>query len=449
MSYYFISYTIFFLPCFLGIKKESNLLGPGYEFITNSSPFSPWASGNDEINCKRFASHLLADMHKLGYRLIGAGCLSRTQDLTTWVFHREQIAPADYRFACIGFSQKNILQLIEFPPALHDLIKDAVEKHCKIKESKNIEGCLQMKFKEDLWRSSNTELDVKAKTIIKSIIHDLNSRQWVLYSSSYLVGQGDTLFFMYNPLLQAPFTAKESLAISLLNTDRLRLIDASDSATCHVKDVILNTWKRGIQQEKKKFNSTEFKLAGRPWMTRGKESAASRQLLCRLFEGLMTIGWKIQTAVHLTVCNQDKCMLTFNQCSPVSAQVFCLSFNSTSKIRIINAPSDLEMHLLSEIRKVWLLGIDKEHRFEECFEVALKGCPWGDEHDGAHARVLLLYLINSCLVKGWYLIFSADVSSVIIQEDELPDCPWDVYSWWFMRSNTSPPPALPSAPLLF
>ena len=80
-------------------------------------------------------------------------------------------------------------------------------------------------------------------------------------------------------------------------------------------------------------------------------------------------------------------------------------------------------------------------------QVKLKGNPWSEmfHGDGYHGRALLLALLTSYTALGWRLVCSADVSSKYIHQQNGPDYPLDVQSWYFMYdesllANPPPPP---------
>jgi len=52
--------------------------------------------------------------------------------------------------------------------------------------------------------------------------------------------------------------------------------------------------------------------------------------------------------------------------------------------------------------------------------------------DGYHGRALLLGLLGALTDLGWRLVASADVSAKYIHQDNGPDYPLDVHSWYFM-----------------
>eukprot|EP00112_Aurelia_sp_Birch-Aquarium-sp1_P020058 Seg508.9 transcript_id=Seg508.9/GoldUCD/mRNA.D3Y31 product="hypothetical protein" protein_id=Seg508.9/GoldUCD/D3Y31 len=284
-------------------------------------------------------------------------------------------------------------------------------------------------------------------------------KQWKLYGSSKLRStansqlfsyEADTLFFRYDPDVVADDSRMARFVLSLNGNDRLRCVDAPQNATDCVKKMIVQSWIRGIQQEKHNFNAYEFKLRGTPWSADGIMAVDSRLLICKIFEGLWSIGWRPQIAIHLSRRTNDKSFFTFQRTAPMSVPIFCLSLNWTDRIRVINAPSDVVNAIVAEVKRLWLFGVSQEWSYGASIEMKLNQNPWSygmTGNDGAHGRVLLLYLLKLLASMGWFLIISADVSSKWRVEDQgRPDYPIDVHSWWFMKAGAPSQGFAPAPP---
>ena len=364
--------------------------------------------------------------------------LTQTTDLATWLFHREQTVPVQFPFACIGVNGYDKLQFVNFPQNLHSIFQNVVASNWpqKIQEAKVIGDALQIELKGNPWTSTRDKEDIQSKTLIKALLNDLEMRQWILYGSSNLRGNADTLFFRCDPCLPNDGSKLIGFVINLHRNDRLRLIDAPPESINCAKSIVTKFWKPGVTKEMVKLNAYEFKLGGHPWWADGEESVKSRFFICKLVEGLMSIGWRVQIAINLTRKLNDKSVLTFQRCTPTSVPIFCLSLNWTDKIRFINAPQNLVDALTAETKRVWLFGVARERMYGPSFELKLNGNPWSygmSGHDGAHGRVLLKYLIKTCANMGWFVILSADVSAKFVHQDKGPDYPIDVHSLWFTR----------------
>ena len=419
-------------------------LGSGYEFKLKDNPFAEKSSSSQAIEARKLACQLLFRLFNQGLKLLISSDLAQTTELATWLFHREETISAQFPFGCIGVSGKDKVQFINFPQKLHTVFLGVVQKNWPqtIQESKIIGDIYEMKLKGTPWSSVGGAENIQSKTLIKALLNELDMRQWILYGSSNLRGNADTLFFRYDPNIPSDGTRLAGFVISLNRNDRLRLIDAPPETIDCARSMIAQFWKRGIQREKQKFNAYEFKLAGHPWWADGEEAVDSRLLMCKLFEGLMSIGWRVQIAIDLNRKLNDKSVLTFQRCIPMSVPIFCLSLNWTDKVRFINAPTDIVQALKAETKRVWLLGVAKERAYGVSFELKLPGNPWSYEvggHDCAHGRVLIKHLIKMCANMGWFVILSADISAKCVHQDDGPDYLADVHSLWFMRMDAVAP----------
>ena len=437
-----------------GLQHEEMRLGNGYDFKLKGNPFNECSSRDQAIQGRKLTSHLLQRLYNNGLKLLISSDFAQTTDFATWLFHREQTVPAQFPFACIGVSGYDKLQFINFPQNLHKTLENVVERNWPqtIQDTKIIGDVLQIKLKGTPWSSLGGAENIQSKTLIKALLNELDMRQWILYGSSNLRGNADALFFRYDPAIPSDGSRLAGFVISLNRNDRLRLIDAPPDVVECAKRTIAQTWSRGIQQEKQKFNAYEFKLAGTPWWADGEMSVDTRLFMCKLFEAFLTIGWRVQIAIDLTRKLNDKSILTFQRCPPMAMPIFCISLNWTDKVRFINAPSDLVQALTAEVKRVWLFGVARERPYGASFELKLNGNPWSygmSGHDGAHGRVLIKYLVKMCANMGWYVILSADVSAKYIHQDKGPDYPIDVHSLWFMRMDPIAPAPLAAPPVTF
>ena len=384
--------------------------------------------------------------------------LSQTKDLTTWIFHREQVQTSQYMFAHVGISSTDKIQLVDFPSGMYQVLHGVVERNWPqtIQSTRRLGSAYEIKLCGRPWKSAGDFENIQSKTLIKAIINELDRRQWVLYGSCNLKGTADALIFRFDPAVPTDDSRMAVFALSLNRNDRLTCIDIPPDAVARVKDILAHFWARGIQGEKQKGNAYEFKLAGTPWWADGCMAVDTRFLMCKIFEGLWRIGWRVQLAIDLTRKPTDKSVITFQRTAPMQAPIFCLSLNSTDKIRVINAPPSVTQAVVSEIRRLWLFGIERERPFGAGIEVRLKGFPWSSDfggHYGAHGRVLLIHLIKLLAGMGWFIILSADVSAKYVHQKNGRDYPIDVHSWWFTQMGqlvpapnqelaTAPPMAL-------
>ncbi len=75
------------------------------------------------------------------------------------------------------------------------------------------------------------------------------------------------------------YSVHQHACITLNWTDRLRLIRFPLAIIDVVRQAILVSWRRGLQNEKLCAGAYEFKLSGNPWVGQGVEAVESRTMM--------------------------------------------------------------------------------------------------------------------------------------------------------------------------
>ncbi|XP_057289349.1 uncharacterized protein LOC130612077 [Hydractinia symbiolongicarpus] len=404
-----------------------------YKFKMNGYPFS-LGDKSSSIESRKMCANVLYGMYNLGWKLLVSSDLSQMQDLTTWFFQRQTLIPNTQIFFSIGISSFDKLQISNCPVHLHSVIKD-VCLSCwtnGLREKNISDSTFEIKFEGNPWHYVNKAESIMARHMLKQIIQSLSARQWLLYGNSNLKSTADTLFFRHDPTLQGEI---EFLSVSLNRTDRLRFIHMPDGIVAGLEEVVRQIWYNGIQDIKdERPVCYELKLKGNPWWASGNEAITSRLLIVKLMEKLSSYGYFVITGLDITRKTNDKSLLLFQRGAPLHTKFMCLSLNETDKIRLINAPNDVNS-VGREIISKWVLGVQEEKNVYGgvTYQAKLIGNPWSTiSGDGIHGRALLLGLLNAFTSMGWRLVCSADVSAKYIHQDKGPDYPLDVHSWYFM-----------------
>ncbi|XP_057290061.1 uncharacterized protein LOC130612728 isoform X2 [Hydractinia symbiolongicarpus] len=361
-------------------------------------------------------ANVLYGMYNLGWKLLVSSDLSQMRDMTTWIFQKQTLIPNTQIFFSIGISLSDKLQINNCPVHLHSVIKDVCLSCWTIgSEEKHIsDSTFEIKFKGNPWdfvnKTDKTE-SIMARHMLKQIIQSLSAHQWLLYANSNLKSTADTLFFRHDPTLQGEI---EFLSVSLNRSDRLRFIHMPDGIVADLEEVVRQIWYNGIQDIKdERPVCYELKLKGNPWCASGNEAITSRLLIVKLMEKLSSYGYFVITGLDITRKTNDKSLLLFQRGSPLHTKFMCLSLNETDKIRLINAPNDVNS-VGREIISKWVLGVQEEKNVYGgvTYQAKLIGNPWCHmSSEGIHGRALLLGLLNAFTSMGWRLVCSADVSA--------------------------------------
>lgn len=326
-----------------GIQRETFMLNGVHEFKLSGYPFAVNISSSNAVMSRRMAGAVLQRLNRDGWKLLISSDLTRTSDLTTWIFKKVPVVTLSSQpFMVVGLSSTDSLMVLNAPAELHQTFKDVIDKSWPrgIQRWSYENSVLLIKLNGTPWHPDGDET-VHSRVVLQTLVNDLHARQWNLYGNSNLKSGTNTFFFEHTPNVVQGQPPPAHFTISLNKHDSLRLIGVPESLISAVRDVIQSSWQRGIQQEQRYFNSWEFKLRGNPWWASGEEAVDSRYLVLKLMESMQAYGWMIIASIASSRKLSDKSALLFRQSQPRQAPVFCISLNETDKLRLINAPEDV------------------------------------------------------------------------------------------------------------
>ncbi|RQM12544.1 hypothetical protein B5M09_006845 [Aphanomyces astaci] len=221
--------------------------------------------------------------------------------------------------------------------------------------------------------------------------------------------------------------------LSLNRSDRIRLIHFPPEAVQWVKGAILESkWSGGIQSTQVYAgNSYEFKLSGYPWDGNGSDATTSRRLMLCILRTLKMHGFHLVTATDMSRSEYDKDTLIFRLLEPSSVppNMFSISLNTSDKLRLIDAPPELDVVVSECITKHWYEGLQRVQPYGPgCTEFKLRGYPWsGESSDAVRARLFVMNLLSILEANGWRLYASIDMSTGDADKDS-----------WFFEAIASP-----------
>ncbi|KAJ2999853.1 hypothetical protein HDV02_001631 [Globomyces sp. JEL0801] len=201
--------------------------------------------------------------------------------------------------------------------------------------------------------------------------------------------------------------------LSLNESDKIRLIHFPDNVKGIVQNAITNSWLYGIQRSGEYRQSWEFKLRGNPWYGQGNEAVPARRLMATILRDLKSNGWQLVTSIDISNAQRDKDTLIFRLGIPdTDSRIFSMSINESDKLRLIDAPAELDSHVHAVIQRVWKNGIqDKKIKEAGCIQYKLRGTPWyGQGGESVSARILVMELLAELESHGWYMYASVDMS---------------------------------------
>lgn len=209
----------------------------------------------------------------------------------------------------------------------------------------------------------------------------------------------------------------EYMCIAIRTADKLRIILGSDYEVSIIRQIIQETWPKGIQRETYQLNGVhEFKMKGYPFgaYTSSSDAIASRKMGERILQRLSRDGWKLQISTNLTRTT-DLTTWFFKKVpgASISSRPFLVvALSSFDSFMILNAPMDLHQLFKDAIERTWPNGIQKWTYENEVLLIKLKGYPWSpDGEDTVHSRVILQTLISDLLQRQWKLYGNSNLKS--------------------------------------
>lgn len=209
----------------------------------------------------------------------------------------------------------------------------------------------------------------------------------------------------------------EYMCIAVRETDKFRVILATDREISIIRQVIQESWPKGIQQETFKMNGVhEFKLKGNPFCvaTSSSDAIISRKMAGNVLHRLYHDGWKLQMSSDLTQTTDLTTWIFKKDAAAIcpSLPFLIVGLSSFDSLMVLNGPMDLH-HLFKDVmEKSWPQGIQRWTYENDVLMIKLKGNPWyANGEDTVHARVILHTLIGALQVKQWKLYANSNLRS--------------------------------------
>lgn len=209
----------------------------------------------------------------------------------------------------------------------------------------------------------------------------------------------------------------EYMCIAVRETDKLRIVLGTDREISIIRQVIEESWPKGIQQETFKMNGVhEFKLKGNPFCagTSSSDAIISRKMAGNVLHRLYRDGWKLQMSSDLTQTTDLTTWIFKQDTTSIcpSLPFLIVGLSSYDSLMVLNGPMDLHQTFKDVIEKSWPQGIQRWTYENDVLMIKLKGNPWyANGEDTVHARVILHTLIGALQVKQWKLYGNSNLRS--------------------------------------
>ncbi len=247
-------------------------------------------------------------------------------------------------------------------------------------------GFIEFKLKGRPWYTLG-EKNLNTKYFMCSLLQEYYRIGWSLKTALDLERSGsdsDVLIFQKS---QPSMTSV--ICLSLNSTDRIRVL-APENVYGLIRQIIIQSWPNGIQDEGVFDKSYEFKLKGNPWMAwseNSSDSINSPALICQIMSSLFKNQWKFISAID-TGKNQTSLNALYfyyetekvDHNELMNTSFFALSLNKSDRIRVHSATNELISLFSNEsygVPNLWKAGIQKTTLINSStLEFKLKGNPW-------------------------------------------------------------------------
>ena len=403
---------------------------------------------------KQLCVELLQELHKLGYDLQLSSDLARSRwQSATLFFRKMDVERPASRVVCVAPGKNDMITLLSHDERVRSSVEDAIKETWPKGIQSAHESCVLGLTMYDIQMNGTpwftSEADIDDTRIICRIVSKLSKLGLRLVGGIDIKGGTDSLFFIQgvqNFLPVAP--APQFCAISLCKRDRLRLVDCKDMSDSVQQVIHQNGFQ--IQDNSVREHHAKLRVSGTPWRCSGSASVRSRQLISRISEEMLRQGWALTDAIDNSRREDDKSMLLYRRCPPISARFCCLSLTSKNHLRLIDFLPE-EMKQLSRAASTYYLpGLQSAGELESepgSLKIKMAGSPWS--HPGGtdlgwalHARSLLLHLLHTTHQLGYRPAVSADVSAKCATDsDGNPVYPLDVHTIYLVRMEENRPPS--------
>jgi len=438
-----------------GIKFHKVMVEYGYRIKLNGVPFEEVTIGgrSESVWTRNFLASMFLKLGRKGWIPYMPSDLRRFGDtVSVFMAYRPEAAAAFLdtpAIAVVGLHNSDRIQLINIDGSLAqhllDVVRTAWHKEVSMKEketdAKSGHSPLayqEMEMSGSPWGWMTGESDaVHGRLAVLRIIEAMAKRGWRMVLNCNVRPTTDTLFFVRDDKIALHVGEFGGGAVmfgmGLHKMDEFRIVgrrDMDDSWQPQVVDAVSRTisafWPQGLKRSEQKDDFYVLEMHGTPWWADGTDAVQSRLMVAKVFETLISLGWLIKSTIDCSRKDNDKNSLFFERCQPISTSISVISFNESDKIRAINCPKELEDVLDQTITKMW--EVQRKQPYGASQEWKLKGNPWDWGH--WQNKALALYLLHALSSAGYTIMASADTSAKYVHQQNGPDYPMDVHSWY-------------------
>ncbi|KAF9108420.1 hypothetical protein BGX27_008349 [Mortierella sp. AM989] len=228
--------------------------------------------------------------------------------------------------------------------------------------------------------------------------------------------------------------------ITINQSNLIRLIGTPPELTHPVRLAIQSVSSQAKSQysqgyERSYHGAHEFELGFSAWTGSGSDAILSRKILVAILKTMAERGWNLIQAVDISKKENDKDAMFFVH-TPIpdtlNVEMFAISFNDVSAIRMIDAPEHLLAPIKEAITKHWkVFGVGYTD-YKGSRQLCLHDTPFkANGGDTVRSRLMIAQLLATIMAHGYKLYASVDISSGKFSDGR------DLDSWVFRRVDAA------------
>ncbi|CAF0821383.1 unnamed protein product [Adineta ricciae] len=204
-----------------------------------------------------------------------------------------------FQHACVSLNMSDRLRLIRFPPAIIDIVRQAIIESWSrgIHKEKQEADFYEFKLHGNPWWGQGEEA-VPSRTLVIYVLSALHNRGWFLLSSTDISKKAldkDCLIFQLGP----PPKQTSFFSVAFDDYDKLRLINVPPELIPAVRQSL---GQEIIQREEWRDggHAYQFKLRGNPWISNGEDATNTRLRLLSLLDCFIQYGWVLHASIDIS-----------------------------------------------------------------------------------------------------------------------------------------------------
>jgi hypothetical protein len=406
--------TQFVLDKYWGLQNIHD--SPGFtEYHLKGHPWEPSVTNDSES--KLFLCTLIKHYYSIGWHLKGSTDF-KYYDGVPDVMIFERLDPLQTHVICISFNDLDKIR-VTAPDSIFPHIRKSIGTfwpYGLIGERALLKS-YEFQLNGEPWNENHNEYSVALVNGILSTLYRLG----FIYASTVDYGSRyynvNALYFKYDPAEEKrpENVYSQFFAISLCNTDRLKLINPPTDMPQKISTAMSQIWPSGALLINHGTGSFEFILSNMNHKldnkVDGAETIQARNFLASLMNLLSQYNWNFYASCVLSESINDKSTLFFRFSQVKPLRTSYISLNETDKLRLMGGDGKYIGVIRESVNRSWLNGIRIEAQYFGTWQIELEGHPFMNEtSSNGYACFMMLNILADLEEIGYRFMGSVDIS---------------------------------------